>query len=54
MQNKIHRSIPFPKNFFNQFKNKESFQKSFNAQFKLGIEEMLKCKLDEHLGYYKH
>lgn len=44
----------FPKDFFKQFKSKESFQEYFNALFKQGIEEMLKCELDEHLGYSKH
>jgi len=50
MQNKIDRSTPFPKDFFKQFRSKESFQE----YFKQGIEEMLKCELDEHLGYSKH
>jgi len=54
MQNKSDASVPFPKDFFKQFKSKESFQKYFNALFKQGIEEMLKCELDEHLGYSKH
>jgi transposase-like protein len=54
MQNKSDTSVPFPKDFFKQFKSKESFQKYFNALFKQGIEEMLKCELDEHLGYSKH
>jgi len=54
MQNKIDRSTPFPKDFFKQFKSKESFQEYFNGLFKQGIEEMLKCELDEHLGYSKH
>jgi putative transposase len=45
---------PFPKDFFKQFKSKDSFQEYFNALFKQGIEEMLKCELDEHLGYPKH
>ena len=54
MQNKIDRSTPFPKDFFKQFKSKESFQEYFNSLFKQGIEEMLKCELDEHLGYSKH
>jgi transposase-like protein len=43
----------FPKDFFKQFKNKDSFQEYFNALFKQGIEEMLKSELDEHLGYLK-
>lgn len=54
MQNKIDRSTPFPKDFFKQFKSKESFQEYFNSLFKQGIEEMLKGELDEHLGYSKH
>lgn len=54
MQNKSDTSVPFPKDFFKQFKSKESFQEYFNALFKQGIEEMLKCELDEHLGYSKH
>jgi len=54
MQNKRDTSVPFPKDFFKQFKSKESFQEYFNALFKQGIEEMLKCELDEHLGYSKH
>ena len=54
MQNKNDKSAPFPKDFFKQFKSKESFQEYFNSLFKQGIEEMLKCELDEHLGYSKH
>jgi len=54
MQNKIDSSTPFPKDFFKQFRSKESFQEYFNSLFKQGIEEMLKCELDEHLGYSKH
>ena len=54
MKNKSDTSDPFPKDFFKQFKSKESFQEYFNALFKQGIEEMLKCELDEHLGYSKH
>jgi len=44
----------FPKGFFKQFKDKNSFQEYFNAMFKEGIEEMLQSELDEHLGYSKH
>jgi len=54
MQNKSDTSTPFPKDFFKQFKSKESFQEYFNSLFKQGIEEMLKCELDAHLGYSKH
>jgi len=54
MQNKSETSTPFPKDFFKQFKSKESFQEYFNSLFKQGIEEMLKCELDQHLGYSKH
>lgn len=44
----------FPKGFFKQFKDKDAFQEYFGAMFKQGIEEMLQCELDEHLGYLKH
>jgi transposase-like protein len=44
----------FPKGFFKQFKDKESFQDFFGTLFKQGIEEMLQVELDEHLGYLKH
>jgi transposase-like protein len=54
MANKDDTGTPFPKDFFKQFKSKESFQEYFNALFKQGIEEMLKCELDDHLGYSKH
>jgi len=54
MQTKSDTSTPFPKDFFKQFKSKESFQEYFNSLFKQGIEEMLKCELDAHLGYSKH
>jgi len=54
MQKKINTTEQFPKDFFKQFKSKESFQEYFNSVFKQGIEEMLKCELDEHLGYSKH
>lgn len=52
--NKIKPGEQFPKGFFKQFKNKESFQEYFNSVFKQGIEEMLQSELDEHLGYSKH
>jgi transposase-like protein len=54
MTHKDDTGAPFPKDFFKQFKSKESFQEYFNALFKQGIEEMLKCELDECLGYSKH
>ena len=54
MQHKNDSGQQFPKGFFKQFKNKESFQEYFNSLFKQGIEEMLQCELDEHLGYSKH
>ena len=54
MHKKDKPIIPFPKDFFKQFKSKESFQEYFNSLFKQGIEEMLKCEMDEHLGYSKH
>lgn len=54
MELKDNTGALFPKDFFRQFKSKESFQQYFNALFKQGIEEMLKCELDEHLGYSKH
>lgn len=44
----------FPKGFFKQFKDKESFHTYFNSLFKQGIEQMLQAELDEHLGYEKH
>ena len=54
MQDKNDNVEQFPKGFFKQFKSKESFQEYFNFLFKKGIEEMLKCEMDEHLGYSKH
>lgn len=54
MQKKTNTTEQFPLDFFKQFKSKESFQEYFNSIFKQGIEEMLKCELDEHLGYSKH
>ncbi len=51
---KDETSDQFPKGFFKQFKDKETFQEYFNSLFKRGIEEMLQCELDEHLGYLKH
>jgi len=54
MQKKTNTPEQFPLDFFKQFKSKESFQEYFNSIFKQGIEEMLKCELDEHLGYSKH
>jgi putative transposase len=54
MANKKDPSDQFPKDFFKQFKDKETFQNFFNSFFKQGIEEMLKGELDEHLGYSKH
>jgi len=41
MQNKIDRSTLFSKDFFKQFKSKESFPEYFNGLFRQGIEEML-------------
>lgn len=54
MATKDDDKAPFPKDFFKQFKSKESFQEYFNSLFKQGIEEMLKAELDDHLGYSKH
>ena len=54
MANKKDPSDQLPKDFFKQFKDKETFQTFFNSLFKQGIEEMLKGELDEHLGYSKH
>lgn len=54
MENKNSPVTPFPKGFFRQFKDKDSFQGYFNSLFKQGIEEMLQGELDEHLGYAKH
>lgn len=54
METKNNKEDKFPKGFFKQFKNKESFQDYFNSLFKQGIEEMLEAELDEHLGYTKH
>jgi len=54
MQQKDKKETPFPKGFFKQFKDKDSFQEYFNAMFKQGIEEMLQGEMDEHLGYHKH
>jgi len=54
MQQKAKKETPFPKGFFKQFKDKDSFQEYFNSMFKQGIEEMLQGEMDEHLGYSKH
>ena len=54
MTDKNKDPTQFPKGFFKQFKNKESFQEYFNSLFKQGIEEMLQSELDDHLGYSKH
>jgi len=54
MQSKNKDEQLFPKGFFKQFKDKNSFQDYFNSIFKQGIEEMLQGEMDEHLGYSKH
>jgi putative transposase len=54
MQQKDKKEPPFPKGFFKQFKDKDSFQVYFNSIFKQGIEEMLQGEMDVHLGYPKH
>lgn len=54
MHNKNKSADQFPKGFFKQFKDKDSFQDYFSTLFKQGIEEMLQGELDEHLGYEKH
>lgn len=54
MQSKDKKEDLFPKGFFKQFKDKDSFQNYFNSVFKQGIEEMLQGEMDEHLGYSKH
>lgn len=54
MQAKDKKEDLFPKGFFKQFKDKDSFQHYFNSIFKQGIEEMLQGEMDEHLGYSKH
>jgi transposase-like protein len=54
MKDKNNQGEQLPKDFFKQFKSQESFQKYFNSLYKRGIEEMLQCEMDEHLGYTKH
>jgi putative transposase len=54
MQPKSKDEQLFPKGFFKQFKDKDSFQNYFNSIFKQGVEEMLQGEMDEHLGYTKH
>lgn len=54
MQSKDKKEDLFPKGFFKEFKDKDSFQNYFNSVFKQGIEEMLQGEMDEHLGYSKH
>lgn len=54
MQPKNKDEQLFPKGFFKQFKDKDSFQDYFNSIFKQGVEEMLQGEMDEHLGYSKH
>ena len=54
MHKKDKPAEQFPKGFFKQFKDKDSFQDYFSTLFKQGIEEMLQGELDEHLGYEKH
>lgn len=54
MQSKDKKEDLFPKGFFKQFNDKDSFQNYFNSVFKQGIEEMLQGEMDEHLGYSKH
>ncbi|WP_131539945.1 IS256 family transposase [Pedobacter nototheniae] len=54
MQSEDKTEQLFPKGFFKQFKDKDSFQNYFNSIFKQGVEEMLQGEMDEHLGYYKH
>jgi putative transposase len=54
MQSKNKDEQLFPKGFFKQFKDKDSFQNYFNSIFKQGVEEMLQGEMDEHLGYSKH
>jgi putative transposase len=54
MQQKTKNETPFPKGFFKQFKDKDSFQEYFSSMFKQGIEEMLQGEMDDHLGYSKH
>lgn len=54
MANKKDPPEQLPKDFFKQFKDKETFQIFFNSFFKQGIEEMLKGELDDHLGYSRH
>ena len=54
MKDKKNAGEEFPKDFFKQFKSQESFQTYFNSLYKRGIEAMLQCEMDEHLGYTKH
>ena len=54
MSQKNEAPSPFPKDFFKQFKDKESFQEYFNTMFKHGIEAMLQAEMEQHLGYPKH
>ena len=50
----VSEQLNLPKDFFKQFKDKDSFQRFFQSLFKEGVESMLQAELDEHLGYQKH
>lgn len=50
----VSDQLNLPKDFFKQFKDKESFQRFFQTLFKEGVESMLQAELDDHLGYEKH
>ena len=49
MQQKNKNEQLFPKGFFKQFKDKDSFQDYFSSIFKQGIEEMLISILKLHV-----
>lgn len=53
-KNKTDKVSPFPEGFFQQFKDKDSFQEFFNSFYKKGIENLLQAEMDAHLGYVKH
>lgn len=53
-KNKTDDAAPYPEGFFQQFKDKDSFQEFFNSFYKKGIENLLQAEMDAHLGYAKH
>jgi transposase-like protein len=46
--------LNIPEDFWKDFKDRKDFDEFFSEHFKVGINQMLKAEMTDHLGYEKH